>query len=378
MTATEIRLGGEPRVAVGREEPVYRPDASDDDPHFFRDLARWSVHRDQRALDRLVLHGRQTDPERRDIGSGALGALVVPQFLLDLSAGQVRAGDPLLAALEQLPLPSQGVTFTVPRGVTQAGSVAFAQTSENTAVSESDPSMVNVERSLVTVAGQVTVSFQTLDRSPAVSEPYIARDLGEAIQTKLDDQLINGTGANGQLLGLRNVTNISTIPFTSTGAGAKTALTIATARAATSSNNVRLLAPDTIVMHGRRWHWLLSAGAAADDYDTIAHTWLHGEYLRTDGPTPFVGSLAQMNVVLDNNVPITVGTGTNEDVVLVLRRRDMPIHLGQLTVALDRQTDAGSLEVTLVGHRYAVWFPDRYRGTSTAVISGTGLAGVVF
>lgn len=368
--------GGRSRVAVGREELIYRPDAGPDDPHFFRDLARWQVHRDARARDRLHRHGQQSDRERRDTSTSAYGALVVPQFLVDLAAGQVRAGSPLLAALRHLPLPTEGVTFTVPRGVTQAGSVAFAQTSQNAAVSESDPSTVNIERSLVAVAGQVTVSFQTLDRAPSVSEPYIARDLTEAIATKIDDQLINGTGANGQLLGLRSVVASQTVMYTD-ATPTQAEFVNFTARAASSTSLARLQSPDLVVMHHRRWYWLMGAvGSATSGNATVVTDQVCAEY---DPESPYVGSIVGLPVVVDANIPTTVSNAvSNEDIALVIRSRDMPVHLGDVRVEVDRQTEAGTLEVNLVAWQYAVWFPDRYRGASTAILTGTGLATPVF
>lgn len=385
MTQVEIAVEGDPpspaemrsqlRISGGRDEPVYRPDAGEDDPHFFRDLARWQVHHDQRARDRLYRYSRQRqqDPEQRDDTSASFGALVVPQFLTDLAAGQVRAGDPLLSALRHLPLPSEGVTFTVPRGVTQAGSVAFAQTSENAAVSESDPSMVNVERSLVTVAGQVTVTFQTIDRAPSISEPYVARDLLDAVTSKVDDQLINGTGTNGQLLGLRSVVAPTTITWNDPTA-TQSEFVHFTAQAAASSSIVRLKSPDLVVMHPRRWYWLMSAvGSATSANATLVTDQVCADY---EADSPYVGSMIGLPVVVDANIPTSVGT--NEDVVLVIRSQDMPVHLGPLTVQVDRQTEAGTLEVNLIGYQYAVWFPDRYRGASTAILTGTGLITPVF
>lgn len=299
---------------------------------------------------------------------------MVPQYLTDLAAGQVRAGDPLLSALQQLPLPSEGVTFTVPRGVTQAGSVAFAQTSENSAVSESDPSMTNVERSLVAIAGQVTVSFQTIDRSPTVAEPYVARDLFLSVADRIDNQLINGTGANGQLLGLRSVVASQTVTY---GGVVPTQGNFVnfTARAASSTATARLQSPDLVVMHHRRWYWLTGA-VSASGASTVVTDQVCADY---EAGSPFVGSIAGLPVVLDANIPTTVSNAqSNEDVVLVVRSRDMPVHLGPLTVDVDRQTDAATLEVTFIGRQYAVWFPDRYRGASTAILTGTGLATPVF
>lgn len=353
-------------IAVVRtDEPIYRPDAGEDDPHFFRDLLHWATSRDPRTLERIARAQRQLGgAEVRDIGTAALGGLVVPQFLNELAEGPVRAGQPLLTALEQVPLPREGVTFTVPRSVTTGGSSAHAQTSENTAVSETDPSEVNLERTLVTVAGQVTVSNQFIDRSNGVGERYLARDLFESATAQLDNQLINGTGANGQLVGLRNVTAINTVTWTD-ATPTRGEYTTFLGRLAHDLSIARLMPPDTVIMHPRRFYWVV--GAPVTETPGLARPW------QWEVESPFVARFSNMDVIVDSNIPTSIGASTNEDIALIIRRQDMPIHVGPLVVDVQRETEAGSLKVNVVGHRYAVWFPDRFRGTGIGVLTGTGL-----
>lgn len=358
--------GGAAVVRVLSDDPVYRVDATESEPHFFRDLLHWAAYGDSRAVDRLTRSQRQLGgAEVRDIGSGAAGGLVVPQFLTELAEGPVRAGQPLLSALEQIPLPAEGVTFTVPRSVTTGGSSAHAQTSENSAVSETDPSLVNLDRSLVTVAGQVTVSSQFIDRSGSVGERYLARDLLEAVTSQLDNQLINGSGSNGQLVGLRNTAAITTVTWTD-ATPTRGEFSTFVGRTAHDVSIARLLPPDTLVMHPRRFYWL-TAGTI-NETPSLARPWVW-----QDAEPPFVGRFANLDILVDSNVPTTVGAGTNEDVALVIRRQDLPVHVGPVTVDVHRETEAGSLEVNVVAHRYAVWFPDRFRGTPIGVLTGTGM-----
>jgi hypothetical protein len=359
------------RIRVISESPVYRPDAGDDDPHFLRDLVRWAESRDPHAGTRLSRYRQeQGGGETRDIGTGAVGALAVPQFLVDLAAGPVRPGDPFLQALEQRRLPTEGVTMTVPRSTTTGGTAAFSQTSENSAAAEVDPGMVNLERSVVTVAGQVTVSNQLLDRSPAVSEAYLAKDLLDAVVSNLDNQLISGTNANGQLLGLRTVTDLASVTWTD-ASPTRGEFVSRVARTAHDVAVARNLPPDLVVLHPRRWYWL--TGALSDSSVDAATVVTDQVCAERPEEGPYVGTIAGLPVAVDANIPTAIGAGTNEDVALVVRAADMPVHLSPLTVDVDRQTDAGTAEVTLIGRRYAVWFPDRYRGTSVGVLTGTGL-----
>lgn len=378
MTTTESALDSAPasevrsRIAVGREEPIYRPDAGPDDPLIFRDLAHWGTYQDPRAGDRLVRHQRMQGVEIRDITSGAFGATVPPQFFDEEAAGPVRAGDPFLSILRQDILPPDGLLFQVPRSVTTGGSSAHAQTSEATAVSETDPSMVNLDvfgRTVCTIAGLVTVSWQVLDRGSALTEQYIMRDLREAADDRLDNLLINGTGTNGQLLGLRSVTAPVTVTWAD-AAPSQGLFVNQVARTAHDTSLVRLKPPDVVLMHPRRWYWLNAALAqTAQDAATIVTGQACAEY---ETGTPYVGSIAGLPVVVDCNVPTTVST--DQDQVFVLRSQDFTVHASHTRIQFMNQLDTGSaLEATFVAWRYAVWFPDRYRGTSTGILTGTGL-----
>lgn len=355
---------GTATVRVTREDPVYRPDAGQDDPHFFRDLANLVVHRDPRVYERLRRHNLALGGgEVRDSGSGAYGGIVVPQYLTGMAVGPVRAGDPLVKALDILDLPPDGMTFTVPRSATTGGAVAASVTSENTAVAETDPAIVNNEKPVVTVAGRVTVSSQYINRGTSVTEVYLTRDLQEAVDTAIDSQLINGTGLNGQLRGLLSVTDRTAVTSISSSRGG---FSMFVGRTAHDFSNNRLKPPDTLILHPRRFYWM-SAGTVSET-PSITRPWcMHHE------EDPFVAYFANMDIVLDSNIPTTNGSGTNEDVAILIRRADMPLHLGPLNVTASRAPEAGSLEVDVTAWRYAVWFPDRYRGTSTAVLSGTGL-----
>lgn len=349
-------------VIVTRNEPVYRPDAGENDPRFFRDVLIWSTHRDPEARERLHRHNL----EQRVITSGAFVGAVVPQFITSLAAGPVRAGDPLLSALEHLALPPEGVTFTVPRSVTTAGTTANAQTSENTEVSDTDPSLVDLQRSLVTVAGQVDVSREVIDRGGSVTEAYLARDLTEAINTNIDLQLLEGTGTNGQLLGLRNVTATQTVTYTDTNPTRPEFLGYL-GRMPYDLHNARLQSPDTFVMHPRRFWWFMaSLGGLMGS--------LSPPFVYDDVNAPAVARYANIDIIIDANIPTTVGAGTSEDLVYCIRRADMPIHVGPVMISLDNQPLSGTWGVSVIAYRYVTWFPDRYRGTDIVMMTGTGLS----
>lgn len=350
-------------VSIKREEMTYRPDG---DAYFFRDLTHWFVNRDGAAGERLKRHSAET----RDIASGStgLGALVVPQFLTEHAAGVVRAGDPFLRNITQYPLPPEGMQMTVPRSVTTGGSTAHAQTSENTDVSDTDPSLVDMTRNVVTVAGQVDLSAQAVERGGEALERFLAKDLLEAVNSNLDSQLLNGTGTNGQLLGVRNVTDVTTVTYTDTNPTAGEFL-IFVSRLGHDMSLVRNLGPDTFVMHPRRWWSFMRSGGFTGFTNPFQ---INGYEADNDPEIP--GTFGGARVILDANIPTTLGSGTNEDVIIALRADDMPVFVSPLTVKVNHSTSAGNFGVNITGFKYANWWPDRYRGTSIALLVGTGLS----
>jgi HK97 family phage major capsid protein len=108
-----------------------------------------------------------------------------------------------------------------------------------------------------TIAGQQDIAVQLLDQSPVYFDEIVARDLMSSYRQQLDNQVLSGAGTSGTLLGLRNVTNIESITWTS---ATPTALELQKRVAdAISRIGSQLYAPpNAVLMHPRRWAWLLT------------------------------------------------------------------------------------------------------------------------
>jgi hypothetical protein len=155
------------------------------------------------------------------------------------------------------PLPGPGVKIET--ALITTGTTAAAQTADNAAASNQDIVEALVTSDLATVAGYVDLSQQLLDHvDPSASiDVVLATDLGNAVGTALDTQILYGTGANGQLRGFVNVSGISTVTKTNASPTGATNLAAIGNLAATTGAAYGAL-PDTLILHGRRLAFITS------------------------------------------------------------------------------------------------------------------------
>jgi hypothetical protein len=91
----------------------------------------------------------------------------------------------------------------------------------------------------------------------------------------------------------------------------------------------------------------------------------------------FLQSLAGLRVIVDSNIGVLYGAGTNEDEVYVVRSQDLILMEGPLRVRALEQTLAGSLQVKLQVFAYSAFVSGR-QPEAIAHLSGTGLASPSF
>ena len=120
-----------------------------------------------------------------------------------------------------------------------------------------------------TIAGQIDVSRQLIERGVQV-DVMLARELGAAYGERLDLQIINGSGAAGQLLGLLNVTGVTATTYddvSPTGAELLAKLWKCSSDVATA---IGYGPTELIVLHPRRRAWLRAqALTAASPYAPV-------------------------------------------------------------------------------------------------------------
>lgn len=384
--AAAVRPAAASAPAKVKSEPrTYSPQTEREGRSFFVDAFAAQVSGDWSANERIQRHLREVtierearqaaslDTEQRAASSGYAG-LVVPQYLVDQAALALRNGRPLANLVKRLPLPDEGMSFLLPRGTT--GATTAVQATENTAVSNTDQVFANVTLPVATIAGQQDVSRQSLERGTPMLDSLIWADLAGAYHANVDTQIISGSGASGQVLGIQNTASINTA--TAFGAAVTTATfnsKIAGQIAAVTGVGAQITAR-LIVMHPRRWGWLTAQVDTAGRplvvpvvngaFNALAVNSTPGE---AGGTTPLdviganiVGYLHGLPVVTDPNIPTTVGT-PQEDLVFILDTNHMllfEIGDGQPQMLRFEQTLGGSLTVKMVAYSYAAFTAGRY------------------
>lgn len=362
---------------VTREERTYSVDADRRGVSFIHDVVARTFG-DADAGQRLSRHAQEERTERgtasetRAIGTSALGAIVVPQFLVDLVAPVARAGRPTADICTRYPLPAEGMTVEIPRLTT--GTSAAVQATQNTSVSETNLDETTLSVPVVTIAGQQTISVQALTRGRG-TEQIIVRDLVAAYNTRLDNQIINGAAGTGEHRGILATANIQAVTFTD------------------STPTVSELYPklfDLIqkvqtgyfggishfLMHPRRWAFLAAAVGTSQPFLQISQNPQGaGGQAAAPGYGGVVGNIAGVDVVLDANILTT--TSTNQDTIYGVTASELHLWEDGGAPLFIRVDQASSLGVTIAAFGFTAFTAGRYPAAHGA-ISGTGLTTPTF
>lgn len=364
------------RIDVRSEPRTYAPETDPRGTLFLRDVVG-AFQGDFEARDRIGRHineeriDRFRGKEVRAVGTSAFAGLTVPQYLTDLVAPDAKAGRVLADLCRTHPMPAQGMTVNISR-ITTPTSTAI-QSSQNGAVSETDLDDTLLTINILTIAGQQTMSRQAMERSTGAEAVILADLLGE-YSTVLDSTLINQatTGLDAVTDGAVDVAYTDASP---TAAEAWPKLFDAIQQIQTAVN----MGADAIVMHPRRFWWFASQVGTSFPFVNLtgAQNNAGGSVSTTGYGVGPSGFLAGLPVYVDANIVTNGGSGTNEDRIYILTRREC--HLWEDSVRFIRaeQTPAASLGVLLVVYGYAAYTFSRYP-SANARIAGTGLAAPSF
>lgn len=374
--------GDRQQFRVKSEEPTYHRGSQ---ASFFADAMAWKAGTAFGDVsERLGRHANEVRSglhgEQRDVSTTALGALVVPNYLPEMFAENLRAGRVTANLCQGLDLPPGGMTMVIPRGTT--GTVVAAQTAENQALTEVDFDETTLTVNIRTYGGYNDVSRQAIERGFNTDQILYA-DLSADYAAKVDAAIINGAGTSGSHTGIMVTSSINSVTV---GTATGTAILAKIPQAIAAVNGSRFMAPDVIVMHPRRWGWLASQSDSSGRPLVVpAPSQVNnarGTYTPDYG---YVGTLQGLPVYTDANVPTTVSTstitGATEDNIIIFRRADALLWENQAGGAPRqfRFDDVGSgtntirLSVLDESAFTAGWYP-----TGFAVISGSGLTTPVY
>lgn len=375
----------EERTHVTTEPRTYSREVDPTGDMFLRDVAADFLG-NREARERLSRHMQEEKVERgekitRAVTTGGAPGLVVPQYLLDMYAKKGRPGRKLADQMRAHTLPATGMSIEIPRQL--AKTAVGEQGTELDAVTESDYDDEMITRKVRTAAGSQTISRQSVERTEGTLD-VVTEDLFRAYDSDLDSILINAS-TYGLLAVANAVTYTSASPVATELYGK-----ILGAKAAQEDVLLDLDEDDVFtLMRGRRWAWLKNQHTAEHPFiQAVSIPALVGGTNLDNGYAAGVrGYLPDGGpVVTDNNLPADLGTGTNEDVAVVVARQEAHLWEDPAAPVFIRaeQTQAKKLAIDLVVYGYFAFVFDRVvdeQGTPKAVhqkITGTGLVAPTF
>lgn len=244
------------------------------------------------------------------------GYLVAPAHLQDMFARYLVAGATTVGLVSKLPLPAKTSLIKIPK---QDGATAVAQHTQNNALQETSATFTTVNATAYRYGGAQTIPNFLLERSLPGVDQIVLGDLGRQLAKKVNTDIVGGTTPEGIL----NADGIGTSTATA-GTATWADLYPAIVNSIMDVNTAHYAGPDAIVMHPRRWGWILAqmdsedrplVGAVNPFNAAGAFSGAAGPE-GTQGPKA-VGQILGVPVYLDSTIPTTNGSGTDEDQILV-------------------------------------------------------------
>lgn len=359
------------RIQVTNEARMYE---KGNGRSYLQDLIKLRVNGDPEARQRLERHAAEVsvDPEYRDLNrTDTTGGYFVPPMWLSEYVELARAGRPTANLVTNLPLPPGTDSINIPKIST--GTATAIQAADNSAVQETDLADTYVQANVKTIAGQQDLAIQLLDQSPFNFDQLVFADLAADYATKVNVQVLSGSNSGNQVKGIYNATGVNTVAYTDT-TPTVAELYPKVADAIQKIHTGRYLAPTVIVMHPRRWAWMLAA------LDSSSRPFIVPS---AQGPTnalgtfdavasqQIVGSLHGLPVVTDPSIPITDGASTNQDSIIVMRAQDCVLYESALRTRVLPDVGSGTLTVRLQVYGYLAFTAERFPAGLT-ILSGTG------
>lgn len=377
LAALALRDSTPERPAMSlHESTVYRPHSG---PSWLRDMVRMHTQRDEtgESRARLMRHAEDianSGYEFRDLSrvDGSGGYAVPPAWLMNQYVTLARPGRPFANVVQRQPLPGGTDSINIPKLLT--GTAVGIQVADNTTVTEVDLTDTFISAPICTIAGQQSLALQLIDQSPLSFDEVIFADLVAAHAGVLDTQVLAGTGTQGQVLGITNTPGVQTVAISAmTAAGIYNAIANSIQKILTT----RFLPPDVVVMHPRRWAWLLTlldqnnrplfVPQAGNPFNAM------GVQSEVDSQM-VVGQVAGLPIITDPNISILSGAsgGTSvgtDDIIIVTRASDTILWESGIRARVLMEPKASQLGVICQIYSYLACSSARWP-QSTCIITG--------
>jgi HK97 family phage major capsid protein len=377
--AKEIEKRYAPKAGDGvQSEPeIYRSGLGGNS--YFRDMWNSRQNGDTAAMDRLVRNNRGRAAEQRALTTvnGAGGEFVPPLWLEREFVRLARPGRITANLVPTSALPAGTDSINVPKVST--GTAVAVQGTQNTAVQNTDLATTSISSTVTTIAGGQTVSLQLIEQSPLNVDDVILSDLAGAYAQQYNTLILSGSGTGGNPTGMLTLAGTNAITYTS-GSPTVALLYSQIANAIQTVHTNRFLPPDTIIMHPRRWAYLLAASDTTGRplVTPSANSPMNAVGNQGDVASQgYVGTIQGLPVYVDSLLPTNLGAGTNQDPIIVARMADLMAWEGNVKAEAFPQTYANQLSVFVRLYNYMSFQPARYP-KSISVINGTGLVAPTF
>ncbi|MGZ4555850.1 MAG: phage major capsid protein [Mycobacteriaceae bacterium] len=354
---------------------------------YFRDLAKANLSNDAEARERLNRHAAQMADEQRALGNtnttgGSGGEFAPPTWLVNDYIKLARAGRVTADLFKKSEVPAGTSSINIPRIAT--GTTVAIQSTQNTALSQTDLTTASVSTGFTTVGGKQVVSQQLLDQSAINFDDVILQDLAAAYAQQIGSQVIvgAGTGANNNSVinGLANASVLAANQATLAASPTPTTFYSKANGMLASFVTNRYANPTHWIMHPRRWYWLM-AQVDSQGRPLVVPTAVAMNPIASDNPGPDVqgvaGNFLGLPVVIDPNLPVNLGAGTNQDEIFLVKADDLWLFESQPKAEVFREPYADSVGVLFRLYSYAGTILNRYN-SSIATMNGAGLVTPTF
>jgi HK97 family phage major capsid protein len=372
------RYAPKPGDGVKSEPEIYRSGVGGQS--YFRDLHLARTKGDRDAADRLVRNNKGRAEQRAiNTTNGTGGEFVPPLWLESEFVKLARPGRITANLTPTFPLPAGTDSINVPKVST--GTAVAVQATQNTGVQQTDLATTSIASTVTTVAGGQTVSLQLIEQSPLNIDDIVLGDLAADYARQLNTLVLNGSGTSGQPTGIMTLAGTNAVDVPTAGFNA-TVLYSKVAGAIQSIHTNRFLPPDTIIMHPRRWAWLLAQVDTTGRPLVVpsANSPMNGYANQGDvNSQGYGGTMLGLPVYVDALIPVnlTADAGTNEDAIIVARMADLMLWESHIRAEAFEQTYANQMSVFIRLYNYASFQAGRYP-KSISVITGGGLTQPTF
>ena len=354
---------------------------------YFRDLMNAQIHGERAASERLHRHASVVSEKRALGNTGAVGGsggeFAPPDWIIGDWINYIRAGRVTADLFQKETVPAGYSSVNYPK--ISGGTTTAIQSTQNTALSQTDMTTTYVQTGFATIGGKQVAAQQLLDQTAVNFDQVILKDLAADYALRVGTQVFTGTGTGsgtGAVVnGLLNATIGSTQTWTQASPTAAGFYGQAGALLA-SFLSKRIAPPNAWVMSPRRWYWLASA-ADTTGRPLVVPIGTAFNPIATQPenmaavPQGLVGYFHGLPVYIDPNVPTDQGAGTNQDLVYLLRTDDLVLFESEPRAEVFRETYADSVGVLFRMYGYVGTILNRHT-ESIGVITGTGLVTPTF